>query len=205
MPDTAPREPSFTEKPPKPVAGALCLDFVNTITWRGDPQRHSERLTSYDEVVLWSEILGTIPAKTALSLRKAAAEDAKGATRALAVALDLRAEIAALFDPALPHRKDVSVITTLAQNMAKIGRLKPDAGWVAVDATLDLRLPLLPIAIDALSRLTTQKSGAKRCADPDCGWVFFDETRNGSRAWCSMESCGNRAKARAHYARRRGG
>ena len=32
---------------------------------------------------------------------------------------------------------------------------------------------------------------------------FIDNTRNHSRRWCSMESCGNRAKAGRHYARQR--
>ena len=32
-----------------------------------------------------------------------------------------------------------------------------------------------------------------------CSWLFVDESRNGSRRWCSMKDCGNRAKARRHY------
>jgi len=31
-----------------------------------------------------------------------------------------------------------------------------------------------------------------------------DESRNGSRRWCSMKDCGNRAKARRHYHRVKG-
>src|SRR6266851_4063029 len=34
-----------------------------------------------------------------------------------------------------------------------------------------------------------------------CSWLFVDESRNGSRRWCSMKDCGNRAKARRHYQR----
>jgi predicted RNA-binding Zn ribbon-like protein len=41
----------------------------------------------------------------------------------------------------------------------------------------------------------------KRCAAPDCGLVFHDDSRAGSRRWCSMQKCGNRAKVRAHRAR----
>ena len=44
----------------------------------------------------------------------------------------------------------------------------------------------------------------KACAAEDCHWAFYDHSRNRSRAWCSMEVCGNRAKARA-YRERRGG
>ena len=36
-----------------------------------------------------------------------------------------------------------------------------------------------------------------------CFWLFLDTTRNRSRQWCSMTSCGNREKARRHYQRQR--
>ena len=41
----------------------------------------------------------------------------------------------------------------------------------------------------------------KICPADDCRWAFYDTSRNRSRQWCSMEVCGNRAKARAHRAR----
>jgi predicted RNA-binding Zn ribbon-like protein len=40
------------------------------------------------------------------------------------------------------------------------------------------------------------------CANPDCAWVFWDNSRNRTRRWCSMRICGNRAKARTHAAAR---
>ena len=36
----------------------------------------------------------------------------------------------------------------------------------------------------------------KLCTDDNCRWAFFDRSKNHSSCWCSMESCGNRAKAR---------
>jgi predicted RNA-binding Zn ribbon-like protein len=41
----------------------------------------------------------------------------------------------------------------------------------------------------------------KACGADDCQWAFYDVSRNRSRTWCSMESCGNRAKTRAYRAR----
>jgi predicted RNA-binding Zn ribbon-like protein len=41
----------------------------------------------------------------------------------------------------------------------------------------------------------------KICPADDCAWAFYDTSRNGSRQWCSMAVCGNRAKARTHRAR----
>lgn len=43
----------------------------------------------------------------------------------------------------------------------------------------------------------------KVCQDPDCRWAYYDQSRNRSRAWCSMAACGNRAKARAFRSRAR--
>ena len=42
----------------------------------------------------------------------------------------------------------------------------------------------------------------KICPADNCRWAFYDTSRNRSRQWCSMEVCGNRAKARAHRERR---
>lgn len=43
----------------------------------------------------------------------------------------------------------------------------------------------------------------KVCRDDDCRWAFYDHSKNGSGVWCSMDSCGCRAKARAYRARTR--
>jgi predicted RNA-binding Zn ribbon-like protein len=41
----------------------------------------------------------------------------------------------------------------------------------------------------------------KSCRAEDCRWAFLDTSKNKSRAWCSMESCGNRAKVNAYRQR----
>jgi predicted RNA-binding Zn ribbon-like protein len=41
----------------------------------------------------------------------------------------------------------------------------------------------------------------KGCRDETCRVAFYDKSRNRSRAWCSMEVCGNREKARSFRAR----
>ena len=41
----------------------------------------------------------------------------------------------------------------------------------------------------------------KGCRDETCRVAFYDQSRNRSRAWCSMEVCGNREKARSFRAR----
>jgi predicted RNA-binding Zn ribbon-like protein len=41
----------------------------------------------------------------------------------------------------------------------------------------------------------------KACRDDHCRVAFYDKSRNRSRAWCSMEVCGNREKARTFRAK----
>ncbi|MGW0664189.1 CGNR zinc finger domain-containing protein [Streptodolium elevatio] len=50
---------------------------------------------------------------------------------------------------------------------------------------------------------TADPERIRRCANPQCTLWFADTSKNGRRRWCSMAGCGNRAKAQAHYARRR--
>jgi predicted RNA-binding Zn ribbon-like protein len=73
-------------------------------------------------------------------------------------------------------------------------------GW---DGSDDLRRMLWPVALSAAELLAgDHPSPVKRCEMWEaggCGWLFVDESRNGSRRWCSMKDCGNRAKARRHY------
>jgi predicted RNA-binding Zn ribbon-like protein len=41
----------------------------------------------------------------------------------------------------------------------------------------------------------------KACRRESCRWAFYDSTKNHSGVWCSMATCGNRAKASAYRAR----
>jgi predicted RNA-binding Zn ribbon-like protein len=43
----------------------------------------------------------------------------------------------------------------------------------------------------------------KVCRSDTCQWTFYDSSKNGCGAWCSMRVCGSRAKARAYRERRR--
>ncbi|MEU0648331.1 CGNR zinc finger domain-containing protein [Streptomyces umbrinus] len=64
-------------------------------------------------------------------------------------------------------------------------------GWLAAWRTADLYLHLLEVGPDRI----------RKCANPECPLRFYDTSKNGGRRWCSMTSCGNRAKTRRHYER----
>jgi predicted RNA-binding Zn ribbon-like protein len=84
-------------------------------------------------------------------------------------------------------------------------RLAPRAGgydWVWDGRGDDLASPLWPILRSAADLLASPDlARVRECDGEDCTWLFLDYSRNRSRRWCSMASCGNRAKARRHYQR----
>jgi predicted RNA-binding Zn ribbon-like protein len=90
-------------------------------------------------------------------------------------------------------------------------RLIPGANgalaWDWEDEGGSADLMLWPIARSAADVLTSPRELARvrQCPGAGCGWVFLDETKNRSRRWCDMDVCGNRAKARRHYARAHAG
>lgn len=66
--------------------------------------------------------------------------------------------------------------------------ISPDKGW---DAFLeDLLLPLM--------QLLPERDRLRICANPQCGLVFLDLSKNGSRRWCDTAGCGNRERVRRY-------
>ncbi len=55
--------------------------------------------------------------------------------------------------------------------------------------------------VNAIEEFQTRKTRIRSCAHDDCVLWFLDTSKGGRRRWCSMERCGNRAKARRHYQR----
>lgn len=53
---------------------------------------------------------------------------------------------------------------------------------------------LLAIVYDAMRR--GEWSRLKACRKPNCRRAYYDRSKNGSGAWCSMAVCGNRMKAK---------
>jgi predicted RNA-binding Zn ribbon-like protein len=64
-----------------------------------------------------------------------------------------------------------------------------------------LLAPVLWSAADLLVQAPHRR--IRQCANPQCLWLFLDASKNGTRRWCDMAACGNRAKARRHYLRSR--
>lgn len=80
-------------------------------------------------------------------------------------------------------------------------RLTADGPGQTLDFDDDAwRAPWL-VARSLLDLLRERPDRIRGCANEDCVLYFYDTSRGGRRQWCSMSGCGNRVKARRHYAR----
>ncbi len=194
----------------KLLAGRLCLDFANTADWHAGPQPE-ERLTSYEALVAWSERAGILSGDEAERLLGEAERRPQEAEAVLRRAVSLREAIYRLF-AALAHGRPVDEADLAELNAALAAalpglRVVQEGGnfaWAWAAASGDLERMLWPVVRSAADLLTSADlARVRQCAGDPCGWLFIDSSRNHSRRWCDMADCGNRAKARRHYQRRR--
>jgi predicted RNA-binding Zn ribbon-like protein len=193
------------------VGGQLALDFVNTVDWEDGNVLRSERLNTYADLVDWSVAAGIIPAYGARSLAKEAASRPKPADAALAEAVVLRRVLRGIFASLAAGRKpasaEVDSFNNALQEAFEHLYLEPSGKgmtWSWDHRGLDFNRLTWPVAWAAAALLTSgELDRLRECAGSSCGWLFLDQSRNGSRRWCDMKVCGNVVKARRHYARKR--
>jgi len=145
--------------------------------------------------------------------RRLGARDAAAAASAVARARALREALYALFSARAAGRSAsrADLARVNAALAAALGELKVEPrdggyGWSWERPGDPLTAPLRPIARSAAELLVSPElERVRECHGATCTWLFLDSSRNRSRRWCSMESCGNRAKARRHYRRRKSG
>ncbi len=169
----------------------LVRDFVNTL----DLESGVDRIARPDELASWlsdNELVDDLVEPTvaehhdALAVREAVRElllannGVEADTRSASATLDEAARKAHLtlgFEDGRP-----TLVAGGDGVRAAIGRIVADVAEL--------------VRTDDWARL-------KACRDEHCRVAFYDHSRNRSRAWCSMEVCGNREKARAFRARHR--
>jgi predicted RNA-binding Zn ribbon-like protein len=193
------------------LGGRACLDFANTLDWRGTDSPVEYLLTCQD-LIAWSRHAGILSDQEAPLLSQAAEDPQADSAAQLSDAIRLRETIYRIFaaiaagDPA--PAKDLAAFNQFLAASRPFERLvQQDAGYVwdrAVDPQrLDSVLVfLIRSAVELL--VSPEVRRVKRCGDPACGWLFLDTSRNGSRRWCDMRDCGNRAKASRFYRKKKG-
>lgn len=189
--------------------GHIALDYANTVDWHASDQPE-ERLIDYGDVVYWGVEADLLDRVTAAGYRRLQPAKASEAHRRALLLRDVIYRIfAAIAHEQEPTADDVELLCLFLQVAMSHARLSLegegfDWTWTAGDSELASVLgPVAQSAVDLLRSEELDRVG--QCADDrGCGWLFFDSSRNHSRRWCSMESCGNRAKARRHYQRTQG-
>ena len=188
------------------VGGRRCLDFVNTVSWRGTEEPY-DNLSTYADLLRWSERAGALSRDHARATRRSASRHPRKATAVLARARELRDAmyriLVAWKKGRLPRAADIALLNTSAPARAELGWKRGRLTW-AIQGTSRLDEMLWPIVWSAADLVTEgQARRLKSCGSDACGWLFYDESRTGRR-WCSMNDCGNRAKAKRFYARATG-
>ncbi|SCG43353.1 Conserved protein containing a Zn-ribbon-like motif, possibly RNA-binding [Micromonospora echinaurantiaca] len=193
-PDAVPDAPPDGDAAPAPLDRIEA--FVNT--------RNEDRddLDTPARLVEWLHARGLVPAG---STATAAQLD-----RARAVREGIRALIAGNNAEPVPSPRPDGLDPAARTGLAALARDLP----LVLDVTLDpprlvpaARAPvdaalagLLAVVAEAVALGTWSR--LKACREPSCRWAYYDHSRNRRRTWCSMEICGNRAKARAAHQRR---
>jgi predicted RNA-binding Zn ribbon-like protein len=191
------------------VGGESCLDFTNTVggNRRTAPKEH---LHTYADLVSWGRQAGLLGSGEARSLLLRAQREPAAAAAALSSAVQLRDALYEVFvaraegkRPPAQHLEVLnrSLSEALAHRRVVQSGRDFSLGWEESD---DLRRMIWPVALSAAELLVGNRAPVKLCGlseTEECSWLFVDESRNGSRRWCSMKDCGNRAKARRHYER----
>jgi predicted RNA-binding Zn ribbon-like protein len=190
------------------VGGEICLAFTDTVDWRRS-DHPEELLNSYADLVLWGQEVGVLSDEEAeLLLRKAmdAPQEAKAVLeRAIALREVLYRAFEAVVEDRSPAKEDLDTLSdAVRETLARLHLVSTAEGvaweWADHDGGLDRMLwPVVRMAADLLTSERLARVG--QC--PGCGWLFLDGSRNRSRRWCTMEVCGNRAKARRHYERQK--
>jgi len=192
------------------IGGALCLDFANTVGWRGGPDA-DETLLDYEDLVGWARRAGVLSERQGREGLKRAAAEAARARAAHRKAIALREALHRVFSSLAAGRAaepaDLATINAAVADAYRHLRLAPSGvdfawEWYEVDGALDL--PIWIVARSAADLLVSADlTRVRQCAGERCDGLFLDASRNRSRRWCDMAECGNRAKARRNYARRR--
>ena len=185
---------------PVPLAGEAALELCNTFAgWGEDAGR--EYLQTYEHLVVWARERGLVGAREAAEIAREARARPQEAARVLGRARRLRAAFYALAagEATDEDRAALAREVELAASSARLEWVSSGVAWT-LPATPEL--PLLAVARQIGSFLL-DPIPIGRCPGRRCGWLFANP--RGRRRWCSMATCGNRAKARRHAAKGAGG
>ena len=185
--------------------GALCLDFCNSGQNAREPSG-TESIAGFPDLVDWLEAAEAVTRDQAARLRRGAAASPRAAAQVWGRAMKLRDALFRVFNARAEGRaiarEDLSIIEAEHARAASFARLSRDGDgyrWTLDPSAAALDAAMQPLVESAASLLTSAKmERLRRCGNSTCYWLFIDETKNHSRRWCEMASCGNVVKVRRH-------
>ena len=187
-------------------AGHPALELVNTLDMRFSTESEN-LLPAYGDLLRLATQLRLLTPEQARKLTRTVRE--KDAQRVLASTIELREALASLLYAHIDGgRIQASQVEKLEKHFHAAGlhrRLSLADGqlvwsWSGVEQRAEIPLwKLAQAASDLL--VSSDAEGIKECGDPTCRWLFLDTSKNHTRRWCDMKTCGNRMKARRHHAR----
>ncbi|HJQ57381.1 MAG TPA: ABATE domain-containing protein [Vineibacter sp.] len=193
-----------------PARADLCLDYANSRYWRGS-EAPTDELTSLEDVLAWHGARTVVPAETLAAMRGWWRERPRIATTAFSEALAMRESLYRLFGAiaggAAPSERDLGKLNRALSGTparAQLRRMESGYAWQVPrlrPAVGDLLAPVLWSAADLLTSARLPR--LRLCANDKCLYLFVDDSRTGTRRWCTMSTCGNRAKAHRHYIKNR--
>ena len=188
----------------------LCLGFADTRYYRGtDPP--TETLGDLDALLAWCRSAALLSAGGEKTLRRAWWDNAEGVA-AWREATALRETIYRIFfctaEGKTPAAADLDALNrALRAAPERIGIARTGSGFAwRVKPIEEPSIPslLAPVVWSAANLLTgPHLARVRHCANERCLWLFYDDSKSGTRRWCSMSACGNRAKAHRHYVRQK--
>lgn len=188
----------------------VSVDFVNTRYWRGR-ETPVEDLNGPEDLLRWAGGPGGIDATIASAFRGRWATHPREADTAFASAIEVREALLRLFGSAPAGKAapaDLVVFNAALAAAAPRSRIALHDGrlvWTAEALCADAAGLLSPVLWSAADLLAGPRlARVRQCDNPECRWVFLDDSKSGNRRWCSMASCGNRAKAHRHYLKSKG-
>jgi predicted RNA-binding Zn ribbon-like protein len=180
------------------------LDFVNTLLLN-DEGVPVEFLDSPAALTAWGAVSGLFD-ETSLRRMTAAWSAPKAGAAALDRSRILRKQLKGVFDRVVSGKTYAQNAATVLgpyltnmprRRLAMVEKGRLQTSWCTDDSVNPDDEFLGMIAGSALDLLVTANpEHLRKCANPCCVVIFHDTTKNHRRQWCSMEACGNRAKAR---------
>ncbi len=177
------------------------LDLVNTAA----VDAHGGRLdlvTDWTDLVDWTQAAGLIDPDLAQHCRTAPQRHTRSV---LAWFGQLRSCLRTVLESDHDEADAASALDAAVASVAVRLSVRPrqQRDVVPLDPTEPLEQLRLALATAALDATRLDRSRVRSCGSPNCVLLYYDTTKNRSRRWCDMAGCGNRAKAKAHYARTR--